>query len=99
MKFLDQEREPLRRWLYGVAVAALALAVSLGLLTGEVAVAVGGIITAVLVVPAAEIARSKVSPERDFHLEHDDGEHLPDEDADFVDLDDEPAYSPRHLAP
>lgn len=58
--FLSAETEPLRRYVYGVAVGVLGLLVILGVVTDEVAYAVGGFLSVVLVVPAVEVARSKV---------------------------------------
>lgn len=55
-------RQPVRTYLYGVLVPGEALAVTYGLVTanqGALWLALGA---AVLVVPAAELARSKVTP-------------------------------------
>lgn len=60
--FFSREGEPVRRYVYGVAVALLALLVTLGVVTGEAATAVGGFLAAALLVPAAELVRSKVTP-------------------------------------
>jgi hypothetical protein len=60
--FFSKDGEPVRRYVYGVAVALLALLVTLGVVTGEAATAVGGFLAAALLVPTAEIVRSKVSP-------------------------------------
>lgn len=60
--FLSAESEPLRRYLYGVGAVVLALLVTLGVLTDEVAFGVGAVLSAVLLVPAVEVARSKVTP-------------------------------------
>jgi hypothetical protein len=62
MSFLDAQNEPLRRYVYGVLCALVAIAVVVGYLTKEQAVAITGILSAVLTVPAVEFARSKVTP-------------------------------------
>ena len=41
MTFLSKEHEPLRRYLYGVGVVILALLVTLGVVTDEIAYGVG----------------------------------------------------------
>jgi uncharacterized membrane protein YphA (DoxX/SURF4 family) len=69
-KFLSAESEPLRRYLYGVGVVILGLLVVLGVLTDEVAFAVGAVLSAALLVPAVEVARSKVTPTEDYVAEH-----------------------------
>lgn len=61
-KFLSKEEEPLRRYLYGVGVVVLALLVTLGVLTEEVAFSIGAVLSAALLVPAVEVARRKVTP-------------------------------------
>lgn len=63
MSFVDYVRsEPVRVWMYGVLVAILALLVGTGVVTGALAPLIMGVITAVLAIPAVEIARSKVTP-------------------------------------
>lgn len=67
-------RQPVRAYLYGVLVPGEALAVAYGLVsdnTGALWLALGA---AVLVVPAAEAARAKVTPVADPR--DDDGEAL-----------------------
>ena len=59
-KFLSKEEEPLRRYVYGVGVGVLTLLVVLGVITDEVAYAIGGFLSLALLVPAVEVARSKV---------------------------------------
>lgn len=60
--FLSAETEPLRRYLYGIGVVVLALLVSLGVVTDDLSRAVDAILVAVLLVPAVEVARRKVTP-------------------------------------
>lgn len=60
--FLSKDSEPLRRYLYGVGVVILGLLVTLGVVTDTVALAIGGVLSAALLVPAVEVARSKVTP-------------------------------------
>lgn len=62
MKFLDPATEPVRRWVYGSALALVALAVVFGWVTGEQATAVGAVVAAALAIVPGEIARSKVQP-------------------------------------
>lgn len=57
--FLSADYEPVRRWLYGIALAIIAGAVGFRLLTGEQGAAIGAIVTAVLLVPTAELVRTK----------------------------------------
>lgn len=67
-------RQPVRAYLYGVLVPGEALAVSYGLVTdnqGALWLALGA---AALVVPAAELARAKVTPLADPH--DNTGNHL-----------------------
>ncbi len=61
-KFLSKENEPVRRYLYGIGTAVLVLLGTLGLLTGSVVTAVGGVLVAALLVPTAAVLRDKVSP-------------------------------------
>lgn len=60
MSFLDAQHEPLRRYVYGVGAALVAVAVIVGVLTSEQAVAFTAVLGAALLVPAVEVARSKV---------------------------------------
>lgn len=63
MKFLSAENEPLRRWIYGTLVAAAGVATVAGLLTDELAQTLLTFAGAVLlIVPATEAARAKVTP-------------------------------------
>lgn len=55
-------QEPVRKYLYGVTLALVALAVGLGVVTATVAPLVLAVAAAVLAVPAVEAARSKVTP-------------------------------------
>lgn len=67
-------RQPVRTYLYGVLVPGEALAVSYGLVSdnqGALWLALGA---AALVVPAAELARAKVTPLADPH--DNDDNHL-----------------------
>jgi uncharacterized membrane protein HdeD (DUF308 family) len=64
-KFLSAEDEPLRRYLYGVAIPVLALLVGVGVLTASVAALVAAVVGAVLLVPGVESLRAKVTPHRD----------------------------------
>ena len=67
LKFLSAESEPVRRYLYGVLGSALIILVTLGLVSAEEAAVYGGLAGAVLLVPAVELARSKVSPYQGRH--------------------------------
>lgn len=62
MKFLDPASEPVRRWIYGTVLAVLGAAVVFGWVTGDQMVALAAVVGAALAIPAAEVARSKVSP-------------------------------------
>jgi len=62
MKYLSADTEPVRRAVYGALVAVIALLVILGVITEEIAFGVTAVASAVLLIPAVEIARSKVSP-------------------------------------
>ena len=53
--------EPLRVYLYGLGVAALALVTSYGLVTGQQS-ALWGDLLVVALVPAVESARARVTP-------------------------------------
>jgi hypothetical protein len=54
--------EPVRRYVYGIAVALTTLAVLYGLLTDTEVVAWLAVLDAVLMVPFVEAARAKVRP-------------------------------------
>ncbi|MGL5825568.1 MAG: hypothetical protein ACRCYU_12270 [Nocardioides sp.] len=69
-KYLSAEHEPLRRYVYGVAVAVLALLVTLGVITETASLAVGGVLSVALLIPAVEVARSKVTPTDEYVPEH-----------------------------
>jgi hypothetical protein len=61
--FLSADSEPLRRWLYGTLMAGLGVALVTGYVTDELVSAVGVFLgAALLLVPATEVARSKVTP-------------------------------------
>ncbi len=62
MKFLSAEYEPLRRYVYGVLAALVAVGIVTGVLTDELAVSLTAVAGAALLVPAVEVARSKVTP-------------------------------------
>jgi hypothetical protein len=55
-------REPVRLYLYGVLVAGEALAAAYGLVSANLGALWLGLGAAILVVPAAEAARAKVTP-------------------------------------
>ncbi|MFB6726799.1 hypothetical protein ACFCV3_41910 [Kribbella sp. NPDC056345] len=61
-KFLSKENEPVRRYLYSIATAVLVLLGTLGLVTGSVATAIGGVLVAALLIQVTPVLRSKVSP-------------------------------------
>lgn len=61
------KRQPVRSYLYGVLVPGEALAVSYGLVSDNQGVLWLGLGAAVLLVPAAEAARRKVTPTADPH--------------------------------
>ncbi|MFC0623820.1 hypothetical protein [Kribbella deserti] len=61
-KFLSKENEPVRVYLYGVATAVLVLLGTVGVLTGSVVTAIGGVLVAALLVPTAAVLRDKVTP-------------------------------------
>lgn len=52
--------EPVRLYLYGVAGAALALLIGIGVLSSSTGALVGGVAVAVLSVPLTEITRASV---------------------------------------
>ncbi|HEY9337579.1 MAG TPA: hypothetical protein VIQ79_24275 [Kribbella sp.] len=60
-------RQPVRSYLYGVLVPGEALAVSYGLVSGNQGALWLALGAAVLVVPAAEAARARVTPTADPH--------------------------------
>lgn len=62
MSFLDKANEPLRRYIYGVAVAILALLVATGVISADLSDAISVLASAALVVGGVEGARRKVSP-------------------------------------
>ena len=62
MSFLDAAHEPLRRYVYGAGAALVALGVLIGFVTSEQAIAITAVLGALLLVPAVEIARAKVTP-------------------------------------
>lgn len=62
MNFLNAANEPLRVYIYGVAVAVLALLVGLGVIDAELSDAISVLVSAALLVGGVERARSKVSP-------------------------------------
>ena len=55
-------REPVRAYIYGVVAALLAALVVLGYVKADLVPVLLALATAVLAVPAVEVARSKVSP-------------------------------------
>ncbi len=55
-------RNPVRLYLYSVTVAILLMLVTFGVIESEAMFAVLGVASAVLAVPAVEVARSKVTP-------------------------------------
>lgn len=86
--FLSKEHEPLRRYLYGVGVVVLGLLVTLGVVTDEIAYGVGAVLSAALLVPAVELARSKVTPVVEAEVEEPYVDEVPDD-----------GYLARHAAP
>ena len=67
-------REPVRAYLYGLAVPGEALAVSYGLVNHATGALWLGLAAALLLVPGVEAARSKVTPTSDPRA--DDGDPL-----------------------
>ena len=61
------EREPVRLYLYGLAVPLVALLVGTGVLDSDASSLWLGIAAAVLAVPSVEGARARVTP---WHPEH-----------------------------
>lgn len=76
--FYDPTREPLRRSVYTFLLGLVGVAVTLGVITGATAVAVGGPLAALLAVPVVEKARSKVTPVADPDLTDTPGQHALD---------------------
>lgn len=62
MSFLSKEREPLRRYLYGIVGSALAVLLVYGIIDSEQAAVFGALAGSALLVPVTEVARSKVTP-------------------------------------
>lgn len=62
MTFLDKANEPLRRYIYGVALAVLALLVVTGVITPDLSDSLSVLASAALVIGGVEKARAKVSP-------------------------------------
>lgn len=77
--FFDPSREPLRRNLYAALAGIIGLAVTAGLITSTAAVAVTGILSAVLIGAVGEYIRTLVTP---YHpteeLEDEPGQHAAD---------------------
>lgn len=61
--FFDATREPLRRRVYAMLGLLLAVGVSAGYLTDNVATTVTALAATALMVPATEAARRKVTPD------------------------------------
>ena len=61
IKFLSPAYEPVRAWLYGVAVAGIAIAVLLNWLSAAEGAAVATFVGAILMVPLAELVRTKTA--------------------------------------
>ena len=70
MDFLSKEREPLRRYIYGVVGSALAVLLVYGVIDSEQAAVFGALAGSALLVPATEIARSKVTPTANYVGDH-----------------------------
>ena len=77
-QFYDPTREPLRRSVYTFLLGVAALLASAGLITGTVAIGIGGPLALLLAVPAVEHARSKVTPVADPDLTDTPGRHALD---------------------
>ncbi len=60
--FFDPTREPLRRRVYTALAAVVTFAVTAGLITASVGVAVTGVLSAVLIGAVAEQVRKLVTP-------------------------------------
>ena len=52
--------EPVRLYLYGVAVATIALLIGVGVLSSSTGALVGGLCVAVLSIPVVEVTRASV---------------------------------------
>ncbi len=74
-QFYDPTREPLRRSVYTFLLGVAALAATMGLITGTVAIGIGGPLALLLAVPAVEHARTKVTPVAAPDLSDDPGQH------------------------
>lgn len=61
--FFSKEGEPLRRTIYGVVGPLLLALVTQGVLTYDLANILIGVIGTVLIIPATEWARTKVTPQ------------------------------------
>lgn len=60
--FFSKEAEPLRRRIYGVAGPLLLALATQGLITADLANVLIAVVGSVLIVPATEWARTKVTP-------------------------------------
>ncbi len=60
--FYSPDREPLRRSVYTSLLLVIGVAVTAGLITGTVAATISGLLPVLLVVPAVEAARTRVTP-------------------------------------
>lgn len=76
--FYDPTREPLRRRVYTSLATLIAVGVTAGAITGAMALSLGGFAAAVLVIPAVEAARSKVTPLTDPVIDDTPGRHAVD---------------------
>lgn len=56
------QREPVRVYLYGLTVAIVGGLVTVGIVGNDEAVAILGVASAALAIPAVETARAKVRP-------------------------------------
>ena len=61
-RFISKENEPVRRYIYGVTVAVVALLVVLGFITNQVGLSIGGVATALFLIPTTEVVRNRVTP-------------------------------------
>ena len=73
--FYDPPREPLRRRVYTTLTVIVGVAVTLGALTGTLAATVTGVLPVLLMIPAAESARRKVTPVADPLVDDEPGRH------------------------
>ena len=76
--FYDPTREPLRRNVYTFLLGIIGVGVTLGVITGATALAVGAPLAALLAVPVVEKARSQVTPVADPDLTDTPGQHALD---------------------